>query len=356
MTFTLYLSRVYLFSVAAAALALGALAELLELLENGNAVIARYGNASDLVRYALLLAPAIGASVIPIACLTGAMITFAGLARHNETTVIRSSGVTLYWIVSRLAPAALLIGLLYFTLRFVIAPHSEIRAYEWVNPPGTASGADAEPRQDYWIGSTKVIISFASADEEGRLLQDATIFERDAMGHLLRHTTAEHGRYQEGVWVFDGARSLALLAPGTHPAHADSFALTDGPSPTDIRAAMIPGARARLSPPGLAGAMVWAGRNSPAFLMTNLFDAMAAPFAPLVMLLAAAPLALGTSRYPSQGRYVGMALGTGFGYLLIGGICRAFGEAGILPAALAIFGPLAIFLIAGVSIIAYLEG
>ena len=356
MTFTLYLSRVFLFSVAAAALALGALAELLDLLENGNAVIARNGNASDLVRYALLLAPAIGASVIPIACLTGAMITFAGLARHNETAVIRGAGVTLYWIVSRLTPAALLIGLLYFTLRFVIAPYSEIRAYEWVNPPETATREDTDHKGDYWIGSATVIIRFAWAGGEGRLLRDATVFERDAMGRLLRHTAADRGRYQEGVWVFEGARSLSLQAPGAHPAHADSFVLADGPSPTDIRAVMIPGARARLSQPGLPGASVWAGRNSPALLQTNLFDAMAAPFVPLIMLLAAAPLALGTARYPGQARYAGMALGTGFGYLLIGGIFRALGEAGILPPPLAIGGPLAIFLIAGVSIIAYLEG
>lgn len=356
MTFTLYLSRIYVFSVAAAALALGALAELLDLLENGNAVIARYGNASDLVRYALLLAPAIGASVIPIASLTGAMITFAGLARHNETTVIRGSGVTLYWIAGRLAPAALLTGLLYFTLRFVIAPYSDIRAYEWVNPPETAVNEDAGHKGDYWIGSATVIIRFAWAGEEGRLMRDVTVFERDDRGHLLRHTSAERGRYQNGVWVFEGARTLMAHAAGSHPAHSDAFVLPDGPSPTDIRAAMIPGARARLSQPGLPGAEVWAGRNSPAMLMTNFFDAMASPFVPLVMLLAAAPLALGAARYPGQAQYAGMALGTGFGYLLTGGIFRALGEAGILPPLLAIGGPLAIFLIAGVSIMACLEG
>lgn len=356
MTFTLYLSRVFLFSVAVAALALGALAELLDLLENGNAVIARYGYASDLVRYALILTPAIGASVLPIASLTGAMITFAGLARHNETAVIRSTGITIYWMVSRLAPAALLIGLLYFILRFVIAPYSEIRAFEWVNPPESASSGELFHKGDYWIGSTKAIIRFSQAGEEGRLMQDVTIFERDALGRLLRHTQAERGRYEKGIWIFEGARSMKIHAPGTHPALSDAFVLAEGPSPTDIRAAMIPGARARLSQPSLPEASVWAGRNSPALLTTNLFDAMASPFVPLVMLIAASPLALGTARNPSQARFVGMAIASGFGYLLIGGIFRALGEAGIVPPLLAISGPLAIFLITGVCIMAYLEG
>lgn len=359
MTFILYLSRVFVISAGAALLALGALAELLDLLENGNTVIARNGRLSDLAYYALLITPTIAASVIPIATLIGTLIAFGNLAGNNEIVAMRSSGMTLYWIVVRLAPAALLIGMVYFMLRFVIAPYTEIQVYEMLRDPKTATETALDERASdggYWISSGRIILNFEEAMDEGRRIQRVTIVDRDDDGAMVRHTFASEGRYEKGDWRFEGVTSQTLGGQGAAQAPGKEFTLVNGPQPIDILAATIPNARVRLRQPGLPEAKIWAGSNSPAYHQTNFYEALAAPFVPLIMLLAAAPLALGTARHPSKAHDMTIALCAGFGYLLASGMFRSLGESGVIPPLLAVWGPVVIFLLATTSILAHREG
>ncbi len=363
MTFALYLTRVFALSTAAALLAMGALAELLDLLDNGNTVIAHYGRLLDLAKYAVLITPTVAASVIPIASLIGALITFGALAGNNEIVAMRSSGMTLYWIVARLAPVALFIGVLYFALRFIVAPYTEIQVYELLREPETADAAASEgasgsmpAKGAYWISSGQVILAFDDAEDEGRKLRQVMIVERDADGRMVRHMTASEGRFEKGDWHFEGVSSQIIRRQGPVKGQDNEYTLVDGPQPIDILAATIPNARARLRQPGLPEAKIWAGSNSPAYRQVNFYEALAAPFVPMIMLLAAAPLALGTARHPSRVRDMAIALGTGFGYLLASGVSRSLGEAGVMPPLLAVLGPVVIFVLATISILAHREG
>lgn len=359
MTFILYLTRVFALSTGAALLALGALAELLDLLDNGNIVIARYGRLSDLAYYAVLITPTVAASVIPIATLIGALIAFGNLAGNNEIVAMRSSGMTLYWIVARLAPMALFIGMLYFALRFVVAPYTEIQVYEMLREPETASETVSDERPSnggYWISSGRVILAFEDVEDEGKRIRHVTIVDRDEDGRMVRHTVASEGRYEKGDWRFAGVTSRTTGAQGAAQASGGEFILVDGPQPIDILSATIPNARVRLRQPGLPEAKIWAGSNSPAYHRTNFYEALAAPFVPMIMLLAAAPLALGTARHPSKVRDMGIALCAGFGYLLASGMFRSLGESGVMPPLLAVWGPVVIFAVATTSILAHREG
>lgn len=359
MTFILYLTRVFALSAGAALLALGALAELLDLLDNGNTVIARNGRLSDLVYYALLITPTIAASVIPIATLIGALIAFGNLAGNNEIVAMRSSGMTLYWIVARLAPVALLIGVMYFMLRFAIAPYTEIQVYEMLREPKPANETVSDERPSdggYWISSGRIILAFEDVGDEGRRIQRVTIVDRDEDGAMVRHTVASEGHYEKGAWRFEGVTSRTTGEQGAAQAPGKEFTLMNGPQPIDILAATIPNARARLRQPGLPEARIWAGSNSPAYHQTNFYEALAAPLVPMIMLLAAAPLALGTARHPSRARDMAIALCAGFGYLLASGMFRSLGESGVMPPLLAVWGPVVIFVLVTTSILAHREG
>ena len=363
MTFVLYLSRMFALSTGAVLLALGALAELLDLLDNANMVLSRRGELRDLAYYALILSPSIIASVLPAATLIGGLITFSNLAGHNEIVAMRGSGVTIYWIVARLAPITLLIGVIYFVMRFVAAPYTEIQVYEMLREPAPAmqaeleaQGADQPVKAAYWISSGRVILAFGRAEDEGRILRHVTLIRRGADGRVTEHSTAREGRFVQGDWHFDGVASQRINRQGNASALQDSLVLEHGPQPVDILAATIMNARVRLHQPGIPETDIWAGSNSPAFHQTNFYGALAAPFVPMIMLLAAAPLALGTSRYPSRARDIGVALVAGFGYLLASGVFRSLGESGVMPPLLAIWGPMLIFALAASSLLAHREG
>lgn len=358
MTITLYLMRVLAVSIAAALLALGALAELLDLLENGNTVVARNGRLGDLFYYAALITPSAVASVIPIASLTGALVTFVSLSGRNEVVALRTMGVTLYWIVSRLAPAAFAVGLIYFAVRFLVAPYTELQVHEWLAEPeaaGQAEDAQGVGKGNYWIGSGPVIIAFEGVADQGSELSHLTVFERDARGRLIRHSTANMGRFDGKGWQLEGLQSVIINHPGSQPP-AGPLTLDNGPRPIEVLAATVPNARMRLTQPGLPEADVWAGHDSPAYQATNFYEALTSPFVPLLMLLAAAPLALCTPRHPTLTRDTSIALGIGFGYLLTSGIFRPLGESGVMPPLIAASGPMVIFVLTAVSVLVHREG
>lgn len=365
MTFAFYLSRIFVLSVGAALLTLGTLAELLDLLDNGNAVIAQHGGLLDLAYYAALITPTVMASVLPIATLIGALITFATLAGHNEIVAMRSSGMTIYWIVARLTPVTAMIGIAYFLIRFVVAPYTELQVHEMLREPDPvvqpeldAATANQPVKGAYWISSGPMIMGFERVADEGRTVRRVTLIERDETGRIVAHTRAREGRFSNGEWQFEGAVSQTLRreasTPG--PVRSSSFTLPDGPQPADILSATILNARVRLSLPGGAGANVWAGGNSAAYHVTNFYDALAAPLVPVIMLLAAAPMALGSSRHPSRVWDMGVALAAGFGYLLASGVFRSLGDSGVMPPVVAVWGPVIVFLGATSSILAHREG
>jgi lipopolysaccharide export system permease protein len=363
MTFAFYLSRIFVLSVGAALLTLGILAELLDLLDNGNAVIAQHGGLLDLAYYAALITPTVVASVLPIATLIGALITFGNLAGHNEIVAMRSSGMTIYWIVARLAPVTVMIGIAYFAMRFVVAPYTEIQVHEMLREPDPivqpeldAAAASLPVKGAYWISSGPMIMGFERVAEQGRTVRRVTLIERDSTGRIVAHTTAREGRFNNGEWLFEGAVSQTLRRDAPAPLRASSFTLADGPQPVDILSATILNARVRLSLPGAAGANIWAGGNSAAYHVTNFYDALAAPLVPMIMLLAAAPMALGSSRYPSRVWDIGVALAAGFGYLLASGVFRSLGDTGVMPPVVAVWGPVIVFLVATSSILAHREG
>lgn len=356
MTITLYLTRVLAISIGAALLALGALAELLDLLENANTVIARNGRLQDLAYYAALITPSAASSVIPIASLTGALVAFGSLAGRNEIVAMRMAGITLYSILLRLMPAALVIGLLYFVMRFLISPYTEIQVHEWLTEPETIIMSEQPVTiGNYWISSGPVIIAFEGIAEQGRRLLHVSIFERDSKGRLIRHSTAMTARYEGAEWRLEGLKSRIVAQPGTEGPQG-ALVLRDGPLPIDVLSATVPNARVRLGQPGIQDANVWAGRDSPAYHATNFYEAITSPFVPLIMLLAAAPLALGTPRHPTLSRDTTIAMGIGFGYLLTSGIFRPLGESGVMPPFIAVSGPLIIFVLAAVSVLTHREG
>lgn len=362
MTFALYLMRIFAFSVGAALLALGILAELLDLLDNGNAVLAGHGGTQGLPLYAALITPTVVASVLPIATLIGALITFSNLSGHNEIVAMRSSGMTIYWVVARLAPVTLIIGIVYFMVRFVVAPYTEIQVHEMLRAPDPVSLEQVDATTDlpvkgaYWISSGPMIMAFERAEDSGRKVRRATLIQRDHDGRIVAHMNAREGRFDKGAWLFEGVVSRTLQQGGVAAVTGNGFILSDGPQPIDILSATILNARVRLHQPGIPETKIWAGSNSAAYRLTNFHDALAALLVPLIMLLAAAPLAIGSSRYPSRARDMGVALVVGFGYLLASGVFRSLGESGVMPPPLAVWGPVMIFLAVTSSILAHREG
>jgi lipopolysaccharide export system permease protein len=358
MTLSRYLTRAFLAAILSALVALIALAELLDLLDNANTVLSRNESILDLAHYALLIMPSIAASAIPAATLIGTMAAFAGLAGHNEIIAMRAAGITLYRIVAALAPAALFIGLVYFVLLVLVTPNTEVAVHGWLVTPDeeTETAGDGMPQGNFWVSSGPNVLSFDSVSEDGTQLQKVSLYRLDDDGRLVERTTAAQAVRLDGFWRLDAVVRTSVGEPEARPETFDTLEMPGGPRPAEVLAAAVPTARARLVQPGGLNAEVWSGANSPSFYLTSFYQAIAAPLVPLIMVLAAAPLAFGTSRHPAQGTTALAALALGFGFLLVNGIFRSLGQADALPPILAGLAPTAIFLLLSLSVLIHSEG
>lgn len=109
MKLTLYLSRVIASHVLAAVLVLLVLGLSLDLIQAADELV-EAGGAGALLHYAALRAPAMGAQILPLGVLIGGLLAFLSLGRRSELTVMRAAGQSVFRLLARLIPLALVLG------------------------------------------------------------------------------------------------------------------------------------------------------------------------------------------------------------------------------------------------------
>ncbi|HYC04525.1 MAG TPA: LPS export ABC transporter permease LptG [Azospirillaceae bacterium] len=351
-----YLSRQFLTRVLAALFAFTALLQLLDLLDAASDVLERGGGVGDIAYYALLRLPVIMDRVLPLAVLMGALLTLLGLAQNNEIVALKSAGLTPYRLLGVLAPAAVGIGLFHFVLADQVVPRAERAFLSWwqeSNPPGE----EAERGKPVWLRAGGTILRVDRVLDRGRRLEGVELYPRDAAGRMQERITAGAATFEDGAWTLIGAQRVGLRAGGgteirrearlpwdltLHPTNVVEVA-----APTE----KVPAHRLRTI---LSGD--WSGSNSPAYYRTRLHKTYSGPLASLIMLLLAAPVAHGMRRSGNLAGGLTVGIVAGLLYLLTDGMLAALGEAGAMPAAMAAWGPTALFASIGAAIMVHVEG
>jgi len=351
MTLLLYFSRLMLARFFTALMALGGIAGLLDLIDNAGTVIDRRGNPWDLLTYLGYRAPAILVSVFPLAVLIAAIFVFAGLALHQEIVALRAAGVTFQRIIRNLVPATLLIGLFYWALWNVAAPSTELALYDWLGPSDTEK--DVQPKA-HWVRLGTTILSFETVSERGARLSNVMVYERAHEGNLLRRLGATHATYLgHSTWRLEGLANNT--ANGAPTSYADHMIWRAALKPRDTLLAALPPAEAALVQPRQSKSAGWIGANSSAYYATRAQSALAIALIPLVMVSLAIPVAAAGGRRSELAARLSLGLGAGLAYLLMDGILRALGEAGALPAFVAAWGATGLFMLAGATMILYIQ-
>ena len=138
-TLSIYLSRMLLARFLLLLVGLTAFLLGLDLMVNGNSLLAKGEGAVALLRYAVLRMPTIVSDLIKIACLLAGLLSFAGLIRHGELTAIWNAGISQFGLFKRLLPLGLLLGALQFAVDDFAVPRGieGLRAWgvgEFENP------------------------------------------------------------------------------------------------------------------------------------------------------------------------------------------------------------------------------
>jgi LPS export ABC transporter permease LptF/LPS export ABC transporter permease LptG len=345
-----YVSRKFLALLALVLAALTATAFLATFFESLSDVLQRGQPVGLLVRYVWFKLPGFLAFLLPVAVLTAALLALGFLARTNEATAMRASGVSAYRTVLPVLILAAAAGGLAFLVQDRVVPASQARAeaaWSALNdlPPRSSSAINR-----HWMlaGGIDRIYHYDYFEPDTSTFGRLSIFEIDvARWTLTRRTYAEKARFDGDVlayrdgWIRDYGASpappFARRAAGRLDVTGDRDAFRSPPLEppqmtyrdlrrytSEVRAMGFPAVRLR----------------------AELSQKTALPFVSLIMALLAVPFGFWMGR---KGTLVGVGLSVVLAMAYWGAfaVFRSLGTAGALTPFLGAWGANILFGLAG---------
>jgi LPS export ABC transporter permease LptF/LPS export ABC transporter permease LptG len=308
--------------------------------------------AAIIIKYYKYFSLQIVYQISPIVVLVTTLMTFALLSRTNEIIACKALGISLYRVALPAVVGALVItafsGYLESGKILPAANEKVAQAKDRIQGRTTARTYRRADRQ--WLfGQGRYIYNYLNYDANTQTLQRLQVFDFDPAHHLIRRLFTESAHYIGDAWVF--SRGWARTFSGSFRVKFEQF-----DEPRIVHYPETPGYfDSEIRPPDQMGyrelkdyieEMNESGQPEPE-LLVSLYQKVAYPVISLVMALVALPFAFRLGR---QGALYGVGLSVilGFVFMAIFAFFTKLGEAGALPALVAVWSPGTVFAILSV--------
>ncbi|MRD73172.1 LPS export ABC transporter permease LptG [Rhodocyclus tenuis] len=306
------------------------------------------------IAYVLLCLPGRVYELMPVAVLIGTLYALSTLARHSEITVLRASGLSTQGLLGSLFLVAALAAVTTFVIGEFVAPPAE-RAANQQRMKAMGNVVAQEFRTGLWVKDERTFVNVRVVLPDARL-RGVRIYEFDDAARLRSVSDAEEGE----------------------------FAAPDGWRLTGVVRTVLDGERARvekvpeirwqsaLNPDILSVLMVVPERMSLAHLSTYihhlsenhqktrryeiaLWKKMIYPLAAFVMVALALPFGYAHDRVGSVSLKIFSGVMIGIFFHMLNGLFSSLGTINNWPPLLSAVAPSALFLLAAVAMIAWVE-
>jgi LPS export ABC transporter permease LptG len=349
-----YVSRRFLGFFLLVLLSASALYEIVEAQGLMEAISEEHQPMSLALKYLAYFTPGMLKIVTPIACLVAAMITLGTMARANEDTALKAAGVSIFRISAPLLFVTLGLSFGYFLVQDYVAPYTNRKAsYVRDEIEGRASSATVSGTR--WVfGRDNRLYAYGDYNTATRTLQAVSVLQ---LAHdpfrIRRRVMSPRVSWGARGWVADSGWEREFKAEEEPYRPLENSVLSWPETPDDFARQE----RSLLSTERLAEEMsffaLWSHirkmENSgydTTRLSVSLYEKLAFPAAPLVMVLIGLPFAFRAGRRGSL-YGLGIALGLVIVYWSLFAVSSALGEQSLLPPFLAAWSPNLMFALAG---------
>lgn len=153
--------------------------------------------------YILLKVPFMFVQLTPASILLATITVFGLMNRNNELLAIRSSGVSIYFLVKPAILVSVMLAVLMFFLGETLIPISMSRVnylkYQVIQKKHNISSA----RKDIWIKSENRMIHINFYDPVHQAVAGVTITSLNKDFSLESRIDAQKGVFKQGKWVFE---------------------------------------------------------------------------------------------------------------------------------------------------------
>jgi LPS export ABC transporter permease LptG/LPS export ABC transporter permease LptF len=306
----------------------------------------------DVIEYFAFLTPYLTYNLLPLAVLVGVLITLGGLAKNNELTAFKASGISMYRLSVPLLLAAAVLGLGMFALDDFYLPYANQRQDALRNSiKGRPARTFYQPRRQWIFGEEHKLYNYDAFDSHRQTFAGLSVFELDPVSFQLRRRVfARLAQWDpaQRVWRLQEAWVRDFNGPEvTRFASLPEMYLSELKEPPDYFERPVRRSE-QMNWQQLADYI--AGLSQAGFDVARLTVQWHRKFAfpllaPVIVLLAVPFAFLGGTRGALGG--VAKALAIGFAYWAISALFEGMGNVGQLPPVLAAWMPGGIFGLAG---------
>ena len=306
-------------------------------------------SSSVVVDYYKFMSFRIFNQLAPIVVLLTTLISFGVLSRANEVTAAKAVGMSLYRLAAPVIVAAALLVGLNALLESSVLPYSNAKTEEL---RAVIRGEDARSRRTFrraneqWLyGDGGYIYHYTSFDETREILQNLHIFRLSyAPFRLTGRLFAREAAYRDGEWIVSSA-----WAKSFEGSEAVSTQLFDEPTRIDLpeepaffsTEVKSPQQMNRQQLASYVETLRSSGQDVPD-LEVQLHSKISGPASSLVMAFVALPFAFRMGRRGAL-YGIGVAIAIGMAFYATSALFSTLGEAGALPALLAVWAPNVLF-------------
>lgn len=153
--------------------------------------------------YVLLKVPYMSAQLTPAGILLSAITVFALMNRNNELLAIRSSGISVYFLIKPAVGAGVFLMILIFFLGETLIPVTMAKSnyirYNIIKKGGNKTIG----KKDIWIKSGNRLIHINYFDPVNQTVAGVSISTLGKDFLLESRLDAQKGRYREGKWILE---------------------------------------------------------------------------------------------------------------------------------------------------------
>ncbi|MDZ7697000.1 MAG: LPS export ABC transporter permease LptG [Deltaproteobacteria bacterium] len=300
--------------------------------------------------------PAIAVQMLPVATLTSVIILFSLMKKQNEIVALQASGANVWKISQPIIVTAFFLSLSLFLFSETIVPHTSSASNDiWrVDVKHEAPGG-FHGQNHIWYKGDDCIIWIKRFDNERQLMIDPTLYFFDADFRLIKRIDGRFGIWKDHRWEIRNGMVQTLEANDEYTlSRFNTLDLKIPEKPEDfVRQEKEPEEMGYAQLKRFAERLQMEGYDATRYFV-DINIKIAFPFIVLIMALVGAPVALWKKE---MGAPVAVSIGIAlcFIYLLILGLSRTLGFAGILPPVLSAWLANALFLFLSIYLMMHMD-
>ena len=283
--------------------------------------------------YVLLRAPIMLVGLVPSVIVLSVIAVFGLMNRSNELVAIKSSGISVYFLVRPVIISGIVLALLVFFLGETIVPITKAKSNVIEQEVIKGKKEVHRARQDVWLRQDNVIVHINYFNPADKTIAGVILTELDENFNISKRIDAQKGVYQNGKWSF------SKVLEQTYNKDEDDYIVTPYENkeysmdllPEDLEKIVKKSKEMSILELAEYIRKVESEGYDATTYKVDLFGKTAFPFVCVLMAMIGA--ALGMRSFVKESMPLGIAIGIGvsFLYWIMHGFCISLGYGNVLP-------------------------